>query len=392
MKVFSYFGQLVKVCVIPTIRDFPWGAPGKCTGQLVTELLRAGHEVQLFVAPIDFGSQQARELAEQGANIQRLPDAEGEYIKLRQLRRRLDRVTGRAQSLLSMVCKFGPGHIFVNQGGTWCAADEPFKEVLARYRGRYSLVCHSIGGEDSLDVDLLRKADDLARNARKIFFNSRWLNACAEKQIRRDIPNAAYFQINPGPNFDRLDWPKTSPEARLAMVTRLDCHVKGLDLAVQAMALLNRQSLRARLDIFGDGFDKEILQQLVREAGEAAGVSLMGGAQDVSAVWQDHEMLLMPSRTEGLGLAMLEAMSCGRPVLRTPLGGCEEWIEDGVNGFVCPQADVESLEETLEKALAVRDRWHEMGLAAHAKIKRQLNPRPGRVFLAALQPEGGEDR
>jgi glycosyltransferase involved in cell wall biosynthesis len=77
-------------------------------------------------------------------------------------------------------------------------------------------------------------------------------------------------------------------------------------------------------------------------------------------------------------------MSCGRPVLRTPLGGCEEWIEDGVNGFVCPQADVKSLVDTLEKAVAMRNRWRGIGLAANAKIKAQLDPRPGRVFLEAL--------
>lgn len=382
----------MKVSVIPTIRDFPWGAPGKCTGQLVTELLRAGHEVQLFVAPIDFGSQQARELAEQGANIQRLPDAEGEYIKLRQLRRRLDRVTSRSQSLLSMVCKFGPDYIFVNQGGSWCAADEPFQEVLACYPGRYSLLCHSSGDEGAFSRERMCKADNLAKNARKMFFNSRWLKGRAESQVRREIPNASYFQIAPGAQFQLQDWPGTSAEARLAMVTRLDCRVKGLDLAVQAMAHVNREGLRARLDIFGDGFDEEHLQKLIREAGEVAGVRLMGAVQDVSQVWRDHEMLLMPSRSEGLGLAMLEAMSCGRPVLRTPLGGCEEWIEDGVNGFVCPLPDVASLVDTLEKALATSDRWREMGLAARAKIEAQLDPRPGRVFLEALQPEGGEDR
>jgi glycosyltransferase involved in cell wall biosynthesis len=218
-----------------------------------------------------------------------------------------------------------------------------------------------------------------------MFFNSRWLKGRAESQIRREIPNASYFQIAPGAQFQLQDWPGTSAAARLAMVTRLDCRVKGLDLAVQAMAHVNRDGLRARLDIFGGGFDKEQLQQLIREAGEGAGVELMGGAPDVSEVWRDHELLLMPSRTEGLGLAMLEAMSCGRPVLRTPLGGCEEWIEDGVNGFVCPRAEVAPLVETLERALAVRDKWREMGLAAHAKIKRDLDPRPGRVFLEALE-------
>ena len=376
----------MKVCVIPTIRDFPWGAPGKCMGQLVTELLQAGHEVQLLVAPVDFGSLEVRELAEQGASIQLLPDPERQYVKLRQLRRCLDLIVGRSRSLLAMVGKFAPDHIFVNQGGTWCAGDEPFKEVLARYRGRYSLLCHSIGDEDAFSGERLSSASDLAKNARKMFFNSRWIRGRAESQIRREIPNASYFQIAPGARFQLQDWPGTPPEARLAMVTRLDCRVKGLDLAVQAMTRVNRNGLCARLDIFGDGFDKEQLQQMIREAGEAAGVRLMGPLKDVSQVWRDHEILLMPSRSEGLGLTMLEAMSCGRPVLRTPLGGCEEWIEDGVNGFVCPQPDVESLVDTLERALAVRDRWREMGLAAHAKIKAHLDPRPGRVFLEALRP------
>jgi glycosyltransferase involved in cell wall biosynthesis len=285
-----------------------------------------------------------------------------------------------------MVRKFDPDHVFINQGGTWCASEEPFHEVLSQYPSRYSLLCHSSSGEHAFSGEQLRTKDTLAKNARRMFFNSRWLKGCAEAQIQREIRNAGVFQIRPAEDFQLMPWLEPTEEARLAMVTRLDCNVKGIDLAVEAMARVNREGLRARLDIFGGGFDMARVQQMLRDAGENAGVELMGGTQDVSEVWRDHELLLMPSRTEGLGLAMLEAMSCGRPVLRTPLGGCEEWIEDGVNGFVCPRADVESLVEALERALSMRDRWREMGLAAHAKIKRDLDPRPGRVFLEALQP------
>jgi glycosyltransferase involved in cell wall biosynthesis len=374
----------MKVTVIPTIREFPWGAPGKCMGQLVAELLEGGHEVQWLVAPIDIGEKQVADLSARGAKIQQLPPPESGYVTLRRLRRRLDRLVGRSKSLVDAVGKFRPDHVFVNQGGTWCALDEPFDELLPKYVGRYSLLCHSTSDEGAFSGERLRKASDLARNAKRVFFNSRWLKGRAESQIRREIPNASYFQIAPGARFQLQDWPEISAVARLAMVTRLDCRVKGLDLAVQAMAIVNRGGLRAGLDIYGDGFDKEQLQQLVREAGDSAGVRLMGAVQDVSQIWRHHEMLLMPSRTEGLGLAMVEAMSCGRPVLRTPLGGCEEWIEDGVNGFVCPQADVKSLVDTLEKAVAMRNRWRGIGLAANAKIKAQLDPRPGRVFLEAL--------
>lgn len=380
----------MKVCVIPTIRDFPWGAPGKCMGQLVTELLKRGHEVQLFVAPIDMSAAEVAKLKALGVMIEQLPEPERDYVTWRGLRRRLDRWAGRSKNLAEMVGRFGPDHVFINQGGTWCAADEPFREVLTRYPGRYSLLCHSIGAESALSGAQLRKAENLAKNAKMVFFNSRWLKGRAESQIRREIPNSSYFQISPGPQFQLMPWPAPAKEARLAMVTRLDSNVKGIDLAVQAMERVNREGVRARLDIFGDGFDKEPLQQLIREAGEGAGVRLMGPLHDVTQAWRDHEMLLMPSRSEGLGLTTLEAMSCGRPVLRTPLGGCEEWIEDGVNGFVCPQADVESLVDTLETALAVRDRWREMGLAARAKIEAELDPRPGRVFLEALKPRAAD--
>jgi glycosyltransferase involved in cell wall biosynthesis len=357
-------------------------------GQLVAELLDAGHEVQLFVAPIDLESDEVLRLAAQGAKVERLPDVERQYVRLRGLRRSFDRTTGRGQNLAAMVRRFAPDHVFVNQGGTWCASDECFREVLQEFPGRYSLVCHSNAPSALFTGDKLCAADDLAGKARKMFFNSRWTRGVTESQIGRGIPNAGFFQMRPGGNFQLTEWPDTGRVARLAMVTRLDCHVKGIDLAVRAVAQVNSRESRVTLDVFGEGYDRAKLQEMIGGLGEKTGVLLMGGVRDAAAVWREHELLLMPSRLEGLGLAMLEAMSCGRPVLRTPLGGCEEWIEDGVNGFVCPRADVESLVETLERALAERHRWREMGLAAHAKIKRDLDPRPARVFLEALEATG----
>ncbi|MEI6491228.1 MAG: hypothetical protein WCO94_01680 [Verrucomicrobiota bacterium] len=54
----------MKVCVIPTIRDYPWGAPGHCMGELVQTLLEAGHEVLWFVAPIDWENADVAKLSD----------------------------------------------------------------------------------------------------------------------------------------------------------------------------------------------------------------------------------------------------------------------------------------------------------------------------------------
>jgi len=100
--------------------------------------------------------------------------------------------------------------------------------------------------------------------------------------------------------------------------------------------------------------------------------------------WAGHELLLLPSRFEGLAVSMVEAMGFGRPVIRTPYGGCEEWMEDGRNGYVCPAPEVSLLVETLKRALAERERWPEMGRRAHEKVEANLDPDPGRVFLESL--------
>jgi glycosyltransferase involved in cell wall biosynthesis len=100
-----------------------------------------------------------------------------------------------------------------------------------------------------------------------MFFNSRWLKGRAEAEIQREIHNAALFQVRPAEDFQLMPWPESADKARLAMVTRLDCNVKGIDLAVEALARVNRAGLRARLDIFGEGFDRARVQQMLRDAG-----------------------------------------------------------------------------------------------------------------------------
>jgi len=78
---------------------------------------------------------------------------------------------------------------------------------------------------------------------------------------------------------------------------------------------------------------------------------------------------VLPSRGEGLSLAMLEAMMCGRPVIATDVGGCREVLEEGVTGFIAEDASEDALGRALERAWAVRSKWQAMGASAHQKAK-----------------------
>lgn len=376
----------MKVTVIPTITDFPWGAPGHCMGALVEELLVAGHEVQWFVAPIDFGNPHVTRLAECGAIVVLLPPPAKTYLRMAPMRRMLDRWRAGAKDLSALVDAFDPEHIFLNQGGTWCGTMPQFFPVLRKRLDRFSLVCHLNHPMPAMTGEKLEQARWLAGNARRMFFNSRWTRELAEIQIAGPIRSAAYFQYPVRFEFkEPLPWPEASVP-QLAMVNRLDALHKGIDLAIEAVARLNNEGAPLNLTVVGRGPDERYLRDLVGWRGVADRVQLLPYTEDLAAFWASHELLLLPSRYEGLAVSMIEAMGFGRPVLRTPYGGCEEWIEEDVNGFVCPAAEADLLVATLKRALAERRRWREMGLAAHAKIKRDLDLRPGRVFLEALRP------
>jgi glycosyltransferase involved in cell wall biosynthesis len=136
--------------------------------------------------------------------------------------------------------------------------------------------------------------------------------------------------------------------------------------------------------VYGNGADEAYLRDFMAYLKLANMVEFCGYTADLRSVWSDGEILLLPSRFEGSPVSMLEAMAFGRPVLRTTYGGAAEWVEDGVDGYLCPAAEVGLLCETLRRALNERSRWRDMGAVAHAKIIRHLSPDPAQAFLKSL--------
>ena len=105
-------------------------------------------------------------------------------------------------------------------------------------------------------------------------------------------------------------------------ISRLS-HQKGQDMLVQVWPLVRRQLSRARLFLVGDGPE---LDELRRSAG--AGVTLMGHRDDVMDWIAAADVVALPSRWEGMSLAMLEAMARGRSIVSTDVSGARETIGD----------------------------------------------------------------
>ncbi len=128
-----------------------------------------------------------------------------------------------------------------------------------------------------------------------------------------------------------------------------------------------RSRTPCELVLIGDGPDRILAEQYCMERGLYRYVHFLGKQEDVGPPLQGASVFLLPSELESFGLAALEAMSCGVPVVATGVGGVPEVIEDGVQGFLHAVGDIEGMAASVERLLTDEDLWVQMSEAARRR-------------------------
>lgn len=122
-------------------------------------------------------------------------------------------------------------------------------------------------------------------------------------------------------------------------------------LDVVAVFRLVRQRLPCHLAMIGDGPDRPAAERAVREAGLAAWVDFLGNVSPVEGALSAGDVFVLPSQEESFGLAALEAMACGVPVVASRVGGLPELVVHGEGGFLEPAGDVAAMAERVTQLL-----------------------------------------
>jgi glycosyltransferase involved in cell wall biosynthesis len=178
-----------------------------------------------------------------------------------------------------------------------------------------------------------------------------------------------------------LETPAVPPPAEpaVAFVGALEGS-KGVDTLLEAWPAVLQRFPDARLLVAGDGGARDRLRGTARRLGLDGGVRFLGSLSrgEVRALLDDSSLLALPSRSEGLGRVVLEAMARGRPVVASRVGGIPEVVEDGVTGFLVPPGDPGALGQAIVRLLEDPDRLVTMGNA-------------GRRRVVALDPAGSFD-
>jgi glycosyltransferase involved in cell wall biosynthesis len=125
------------------------------------------------------------------------------------------------------------------------------------------------------------------------------------------------------------------------------CHQKGQDVLLRAWPAVVRQLPAARLVLVGDGPDAERLRAVA-----PGSVEFAGAAHDAAPWYRAADVVVLPSRWEGMALVPLEAMACGRPVLVTDVDGARESLPPGhLPSCLVPPEDPDALARALAQLL-----------------------------------------
>ena len=159
---------------------------------------------------------------------------------------------------------------------------------------------------------------------------------------------------------------------------------KGTDVLLAAWRALRPSLPDARLVLVGDGSLRPLVDEAVADPTLDGTVALTGRLprEAVAHELDAATLLVLPSRSEGLPLVLLEAMARARPVVATRVGGIPELVEDGVTGLLVPPADADALADALLALLRDRSCGERMGRAGRDVF---LARAPAQAHAAGVQ-------
>jgi glycosyltransferase involved in cell wall biosynthesis len=213
------------------------------------------------------------------------------------------------------------------------------------------------------------------RSVDGFIFNSETTRKVVENAVGQDLDS-----VVSQPGADRLN-PSVSDEEIIAR-SRTDGPLrilylgnviprKGLDVLMDALLRLSENAWE--LTVVGSlEMDRDysaIVKQMVGIGGFEGRIRFTGPLEDIQLVreMENHHLMALPSYYEGYGIAYLEAMGFGMPVIASDAGAAPEIITAGVDGFLIPPGDSAALADLIEGLMADRPRLAQMGCAARRR-------------------------
>lgn len=229
--------------------------------------------------------------------------------------------------------------------------------------------------------EAMNAAIDQARGA--ICFVGQRNRDLFELQLGRRLPNSLIVR-NPHAalGMDPLPWPEpldvdaAADLLRMAFVGRQEPIAKGQDIIFQVLAQPHWRERNWTLSLYGGGAGAQGVKAMAEMLGISDRLTFISSYSLIQEVWGNAHVLVLASRYEGLPLALVEAMSLGRPAVVTDVADCAILVRDGIDGFVAASPSVSAYAEALERLWHRRSELSQMGVNAAQRVRDFLPQDP----------------
>lgn len=192
------------------------------------------------------------------------------------------------------------------------------------------------------------------------------------------IPNAALFIA---PAY------ATQTEKRVIAVGRLD-YQKGFDRLIEAWALVQQnEAFRDwRLDIFGQGEWRELLEQMICERGLQWTARINAPSKQIGEEYVGSSLIVLTSNYEGFGMVLVEAMSCGVPAIAFDCKcGPADIVQSGINGLLVPSGNISALADAMMELMQNSEMRKRMSLEARKVTETYSEERVMRRWVTLFE-------
>jgi glycosyltransferase involved in cell wall biosynthesis len=365
-----------------------WGGSEELWGRSVPLLLAEGYTVTVYKNKINKSHPEFVKLAQLGVSFEEID------IRRSFIHRNFNKVIGKLEqfrgkdsaftfinnpwvnNLISLLSKNKHVFALVSQGIN-------FDGLGYGYACNVLNLPYMLVAQKAVDFYWPSRADrpmmtKVLKEAKICYFVSKHNLHLTEEQFGTRLINCKVI-FNPLKVGSIQPYPDTNDGFKLACVGRLFILDKGQDILLRILSTEKWKSRNISISFVGSGVDDDGLKEMAKLL-DTGNVNFAGQVKDIDKLWKQHHALVLPSRSEGLPLSLVEAMAAGRIAIISKAGGNTELIEEGVTAF-SGYPNEASFEEAMERAWIQRDRWEEMGRVAAGQIAQLVPASPEKDFV-----------
>ncbi len=191
---------------------------------------------------------------------------------------------------------------------------------------------------------------------------------------RQGIARHRLLVIHNGIDLSRFSYQGPTRNGYVVTVARLSAE-KSLHTLLDAVALVTREQVSFQLRIAGDGPCRASLEQQAQRLGIQRHVHFLGQIHHVPELLAGARLFVLPSRTEGISLTLLEAMARGLPVVACRVGGNPEVVAEEQTGILVPAENPKELAQALFRLWTQPDLCATMGMAGRRRVEELFDVR-----------------